>query len=100
MWPIWSPNGNEIAFTRWNGTNHVLYTVHEDGTRLTRITDAPGRDELAPAWSPDGTRLVFLGCTNGDCELLARSADGTDPETTLLHGGAGAPDWQALPRGR
>jgi Tol biopolymer transport system component len=99
VWPVWSPNGNDIAFTRWNGTYHVLYTVHKDGTQLTRITNAPGRDELAPAWSPDGARLVFLGCNNGDCDLLVRNADGTGAETTLLHGGAGAPDWQALPPG-
>jgi Tol biopolymer transport system component len=100
VWPIWSPNGNKIAFTRWNGTNHVLYTVRKDGSELTRITNAPGREELAPAWSPDGTRLIFLGCGNGECDLLMRNADGTGGETTLVDGGAGAPDWQALPRGR
>jgi Tol biopolymer transport system component len=99
VWPMWSPNGNDIAFTRWDGSEHVLYTVHKDGSGLTRITDVPGRDELAPAWSPDGSKLVFLGCFNGDCDLIVKNADGTGPETTLVHGGAGAPDWQALPRG-
>jgi Tol biopolymer transport system component len=95
-WPIWSPRGNDIAFTRWQGTNHDLYTVHQDGTQLTRLTDTPSRDELAPAWSPDGRQLVYLGCTAGDCDLLVRNADGSGPESTLLHGGAGAPDWQPL----
>jgi len=97
VWPIWPPNGNAIAFTRWTGSNHVLYTVHIDGTQLTQITNSPGRDELAPAWSPDGTHLAFLGCLNGDCDLIVRNSDGTGAETTLVHGGAGAPDWQALP---
>ena len=74
--------------------------MHTDGSDLTQVTDAPGREELAPALSPDGSRLAFLGCTNGDCDLIVRSADGTGAETTLVHGGAGAPDWQALTRGR
>jgi Tol biopolymer transport system component len=99
VWPIWSPSGNDIAFTRWDGSEHVLYTVHKDGTGLTRITSVPGRDELAPAWSPDGSKLVFLGCVNGDCKLIVKNADGTGPETTLIDSGAGAPDWQPLVRG-
>jgi Tol biopolymer transport system component len=95
-WPIWSPDGTKIAFTRWNGAVHVLYTVDTDGSGLKQITNSPGREEGAPAWSPDGTRLAFLGCFNNNCDLIVRNADGTGGETTLLHGGAGAPDWQAL----
>jgi hypothetical protein len=75
----------------------VLYTVNTDGSGLTQITNSPGREEGAPAWSPDGTRLAFLGCFSNNCDLIVRNADGTGGETTLLHGGAGAPDWQALP---
>jgi len=98
VWPIWSPAGTKIAFDRWNGDNHVIETVNADGTGLTRITNVPGREEVAPAWSPDGTRLAFLGCYSNNCDLVVRNADGSGAETTLVHGGAGAPDWQALPR--
>ena len=97
-WPIWSPDGTMIAFTRWNGSVHVLYTVNVDGSALTQVTNVPGREEAAPAWSPDGKQLAFLGCYTNNCDLIVRNADGSGSETTLVHGGAGAPDWQALPR--
>ena len=77
---------------------HVLYTVNVDGSALTQVTNAPGREEAAPAWSPDGKQLAFLGCYGNNCDLIVRNADGSGGETTLVHGGAGAPDWQALPR--
>jgi Tol biopolymer transport system component len=96
-WPIWSPDGNRIAFTRWNGANHVLFTVNVDGSNIRQVTNAPGREEAAPAWSPDGTQIAFLGCLANNCDLIVRRADGTGGETTLVKGGAGAPDWQARP---
>jgi Tol biopolymer transport system component len=98
VWPIWSPNGTKIAFDRWNGANHVIETVNVDGSALFQVTNVPGREEAAPAWSPDGTQLAFLGCSSNNCDLIVRNADGSGGETTLVHGGAGAPDWQALPR--
>src|SRR5262249_49397071 len=68
-----------------------------DGSGLTQITDAPGREEDAPAWSPDGSKLAFLGCNNGDCDLIVHDSAPGGTETVLIHGGAGAPDWQAGP---
>jgi TolB protein len=91
-----APDGHSLAFVRWDRTDRVLYTVSLDGSRLTRITNAPGREEVAPAWSPDGDRIVFLGCSEGTCDLIVRSAKPGGTETTLIHGGAGAPDWQAV----
>jgi TolB protein len=52
--PQWSTDGRKIAFQANNG----IYIVNADGTQLTRIGAAGG---LAgePAWSPDGTKLLY-----------------------------------------
>lgn len=97
-WPNWSPLGNDIAFVRCAGGARDLYVAHRNGSGLTQLTDTPARDEVAPAWSPDGDRILYLGCT-GTCDLFVRNADGSGGETKLTTGGGfGAADWQRVTR--
>ncbi|HKZ91406.1 MAG TPA: hypothetical protein VJZ50_04645, partial [Candidatus Limnocylindrales bacterium] len=46
---------------------------------VTNLTDNPARGQWSPAWSPDGTRLVFVqtpqGVGSGDVSIM--DADGT-----------------------
>jgi TolB protein len=83
--PDWSPDGRTIVYTSHAltdiGDDHPsaeLYTTAADGTgRPTRLTNN-AEEERAPAWSPDGTRLVFM-CRHGgsDLEICVMNADGT-----------------------
>jgi dipeptidyl aminopeptidase/acylaminoacyl peptidase len=62
----WSPRGNQLVFERFIFGGPVtteLYVVRADGTGLRRLTNTPARLELQPAWSPDGTKISFLGFT-------------------------------------
>ncbi|MDP9206630.1 MAG: hypothetical protein M3P12_14470 [Gemmatimonadota bacterium] len=83
--PDWSPNGQNIVFTSHavtdNPVNSVtaeIYVINSDGTgtpvRLTNNTE----EERAPAWSPDGKRIVF-SCRRGgpDFEICVMNADGS-----------------------
>jgi len=55
----WSPNGRLIAFTTCCGTPEA-WIVHPDGTGLRSVTKPIGGNfSLAPAWSPDSTKLIF-----------------------------------------
>ena len=54
-----------IAFAGSSGESRAasdaeIYVVAPDGTGLRALTSTPGVPEVAPAWSPDGTRLAFL----------------------------------------
>ncbi len=71
--PRWSPDGQRIAFDRvdvFNGDDPFgeVYVMDADGSNLTQITfpgsDATVFDRSHPAWSPDGSRIVFAGDGN------------------------------------
>ncbi len=83
--PDWSPDGRMIVFTSHavtdNGDDHAtaeIYAIAANGTgQRTRLSNN-AEEERAAAWSPDGTRLVFM-CRRGgvDFEICVMNADGT-----------------------
>lgn len=63
--PGWSPDGQRIVFTRKRAEdgNFDIYTIHPDGSGLTRVTDHPSSDGHA-VWSNDG-RIMWSGSSQG-----------------------------------
>jgi Tol biopolymer transport system component len=81
--PDFSPDGSRILF---NGppagsTNVDVWVVDVGGGNLTRLTEAPGPDQL-PVWSPDGTKILFRSARTSIFQLWVMNADGSD-ETQL-----------------
>ena len=66
--PYFLPGGREIIFSSNmddpRRRDFELYTIREDGTRLTRITFSPDFDGF-PMLTRDGKRLVFASNRNG-----------------------------------
>ncbi len=55
--PAWSPDGSQVAFTRWYHTEGGIYVINADGSGERLIFADP--QAKAPIWSPDGTRIAF-----------------------------------------
>ncbi len=83
--PQLSPDGKRLAVSivdPQNGNQDIwLYDVAR-GLR-TRFTVDPG-DERSPAWSPDGSRIVFSSNRKGHFDLYQKSAGGVGNDEPLL----------------
>jgi Tol biopolymer transport system component/ABC-type molybdate transport system substrate-binding protein len=105
--PIWSPRGDRIVFSRVADGDYEIYTIAPDGTGLKRLTSAIGND-AHQGWSPDGEHIVFASSRMGfkdegaytDApqpygELFVMRADGTGVEQlTDNQWEEGAPAWR------
>ncbi len=74
--PIGLPTGL-IAFVSTRDGNAEIYVMNADGSDQRNLTNSPAAD-MAPAWSPDGTRLAFISDRTGRQEVYVMNADGSD----------------------
>lgn len=91
--PVWSPDGERLAFYSNRAGSFDLYVVNADGSELIRITDDPRADDQFPSWSPDGKRLAFQSNRASDGDIFLIRPDGTDLERLTRDGGRGTPAW-------
>ena len=56
--PVWSPRGDQIAFTKIDRNRFHIGVMRTDGTREKLLTES-FLDE-GPTWSPNGRVLMFF----------------------------------------
>lgn len=99
-WPALSPQvaganvpgaNGEIVFESTRDGNREIYRMEPDGSGQTRLTDQPG-DDITPAWSPDGTRIVWSSRRSGsnghDIYMMDRDGTGVVNLTAARTGSA------------
>ena len=93
----WSPDGSKIVFeddrhatfdlcvaTLWALCNSEIYVIDADGNNEIRLTENRAR-EIDPAWSPDGTQIVFARKDDPNFyDAYVMDADGGNEQLLLL----------------
>jgi len=109
--PLWSPRGDLIMFSRLDEGDYEIYTIKPDGNGLNRLTRSRGNDAHM-AWSPDGTHIAFASSRMGfkdemtytDApqpygEIFVMRADGSElQQLTDNQWEEGTPAWQPVRR--
>lgn len=62
--PIWSPRGDIIVFTRQVEGDFEIFSIRRDGKDLRRLTNSPGNDSHC-GFSPDGEWIAFTSARMG-----------------------------------
>ena len=88
--PVWSPDGQRLAFASNRDGNTEVYVMDADGTNPTNLTQNADTDGWNLVWSPDGQRIAFTSERDGNTEVYVMATDGSDP--TNLTQSAGD-DW-------
>jgi TolB protein len=101
-YPSISPDGSRIVWRRVlpdggnseSGRNSEIFMMNRDGSDPINVTNHPAFDGY-PAWSPDGSKIVFAsnreGDARGDFQIYIMEADGSNA-IRVVDGGPGIED--------
>jgi Tol biopolymer transport system component len=86
--PVWSPDGNSIAFATDRGPDTDFRTLAAGNFRIALYDLATGSvrvldrmdhgKNVSPQWSPDGRSLAFVSDRNGVSNIFLYDLDGND----------------------
>ena len=81
----WSPDGQQLLFSRRDSTGAVgVWKVNVATGEQTQLTAPPlGVMDFGGSWSPDGSQIVFDRGQYGRSSLWIMSADGGEPRILL-----------------
>lgn len=85
--PVWSPDGNQVAFISARAGNWEIYLVQVATGQESRLTDHPAA-EVAPTWSPDGRQLAFLSNRGGAWALYIMDTRSAEVQKIIATGDA------------
>lgn len=99
--PAWSPDGTKIAYQSFEHAKDAkdregteIYVMDVDGGDRIRLTDNSFYEDY-PSWSPDGSKITFVGNSEGDGreQIFVMDADGSNLRRVSGSGDNAAPEW-------
>lgn len=79
--PRWSPDDQRITYYSDVSGSYEIWVANRDGARRMRLTNMPEETLRAPAWSPDGSQIIFSILGTGSFIIDARlSFEGQAPQ--------------------
>lgn len=81
--PELAPDGRRVAWYRQVQGNSDAWLMDVSRGVESRLTFGSSSD-VAPLWSPDGSRVVFASSRSGNFDLVEHPAGGAGDERTLL----------------
>jgi len=76
-YPVWSPDGKQIAFMAGPRGQTDLFIMDLNGTNMVQLT-TDDLNETTPAWRPNGQQIAFSTVINGKPVIEIINVDGTD----------------------
>lgn len=73
----WSPDGTKIVYA-CNGSSNGVCLMNSDGSTPAALTDNSFGDIYYTAWSPDGSKIAFIGKKNNVTNIFIVNPDGTN----------------------
>ena len=87
-----SPKGERALFT----ARGDIFTAPIEKGPTRNLTHSSGAHDKWPAWSPDGSQIVFISDMSGEEELYLIPQDGSKPAEQITRGGTAmrySPSW-------
>ena len=78
-----------VAYGAVVGGQWDIYTTDIDTGESTQLTTSPG-DDVAPAWSPDGSQIAWIANQASSSQVWVMNRDGSDQRQVTTWTGPGA----------